>query len=103
MDFNSNDFLGLTTKQSAQLRQMLSSGNAGKAFKQDENGRPIVDFRSSTLKETEGKNFDSNNFNFLTDKEIIVKDEKETSIKDLAVKIFGMFKSSTEEELNKVK
>lgn len=97
MDFNSNDFLSLTTQQASKLQQTLTAGNGGKVSRFDADGKPIVDLNSSTLKETEGKNFDSNNFNFFTDKEIVLKDEKDNSIADLASKFFGMFKSSSEE------
>ena len=97
MDFNSNDFLGLTTKQAAQLQKMIQSGEAGSIVKKGANGAPIVDFSSATLKETEGKKFDSNNFNFLTDKNIDVKDDNEFSFKDITSKLLGMFKSTTEE------
>ena len=48
-------------------------------------------------KETEGKKFDSNNFNFLTDKNIDVKDDNEFSFKDITSKLLGMFKSTPEE------
>lgn len=97
MDFNSNDFLSLTTQQASQLKNSLSSGTAGKASRFDANGQPIVDLNSSTLKETEGKKFDSNSFNFISDKNIVLKDEKESSIADLATKFFGMFKSKQDE------
>lgn len=50
MDFNSNDFLGLTTKQAAQLQKMIQSGEAGSIVKKGANGAPIVDFNSATLK-----------------------------------------------------
>lgn len=97
MDFNSNDFLGLTTKQTAQLQKMIQSGEAGTIVKKGANGAPVVDFSSGTLKETEGKKFDSNSFDFFAEKEIVIKDEKDNSIADLASKFFGMFKSSSEE------
>lgn len=67
MDFNSNDFLGLTTKQTAQLQKMIQSGEAGTIVKKGANGAPVVDFSSGTLKETEGKKFDSNSFDFFAD------------------------------------
>ncbi len=98
MDFNANNnFLGLTTQQAAQLQKMLLSGDTGSVVKKDANGAPIVDFSSATLKETEGKKFDSNNFNFLTDREIEVTDDKDFSFKDITTKLFGMFKSTPEE------
>ena len=97
MDFNSNDFLGLTTKQTAQLQKMIQSGEAGTIVKKGANGAPVVDFSSGTLKETEGKKFDSNSYDFIEEKQIVLKEEKDNSIADLASKIYGMFKSSSEE------
>ena len=97
MDFNSNDFLGLTTKQAAQLQKMIQSGEAGSIVQKGANGAPVVDFSSGILKETEGKKFDSNNFDFFADKKIDVADDKEFSFKDITSKLFGMFKSTPEE------
>lgn len=77
MDFNANgNFLGLTTQQSAQLQKMIQSGEGGSIVAKGPNGAPIVDFNSSTLKETEGKKFDSNNFG-KSDAEVIPKDKQD--------------------------
>lgn len=97
MDFNSNDFLGLTTKQAAQLQKMIQSGEAGSIVQKGTNGAPVVDFSSGILKETEGKKFDSNNFDFFADKKIDVADDKEFSFKDITSKLLGIFKSTPEE------
>lgn len=89
MDFNSNDFLGLTTKQTAQLQKMIQSGEAGTIVKKGANGAPVVDFSSGTLKETEGKKFDSNSFDFFAEKEIVLKDDM--VFRTLLKLVFEMF------------